>query len=180
MLKRKYGDRSDWKRILQRKYAQSYLNTQEFTGYITLLHAIQVSQPLFFHYEEKKICIVDDGYMWLQHFPMNKNYSVTTMFDHQGNIVQWYIDICLCNGMDAGRPWMDDLFLDIILLPSGEVIEKDADELEEALAYGIIDKKRYDLAWNEAKTIKNLLAKDEFELVTLANQHKDMLTNLLK
>ena len=180
MLKRKYGDRSDWKRILQRKYAQSYLNTQEFTGYITLLHALQVSQPLFFHYEEKNICIVDDGFMWLQHFPTDKNYSVTTMFDHQGKIIQWYIDICLCNGMDAGRPWIDDLFLDIILLPSGEVIEKDAEELEDALRKEIIHQQLYDLAWNEANTLKNLLTKGEFELVTLSNQHKDMLIQLLK
>ena len=180
MLKRKYGDRSDWNRILQRKFAQSYFNTQAFTGYVTLLHAIKVSKPLFFQYGEKSICIVDDGYMWLQHFPADKNHSVTTMFDHQGNTVQWYIDICLCNGMDAGRPWMDDLFLDIILLPSGDVIEKDADELEEALLKKIIHQQLYDLAWNEAETIKNLLTKGKFELVTLSNQHKDMLIHLLK
>lgn len=34
---------------------------------------------------------------------------------------------------NSGRPWMDDLFLDFIVLPSGGIIEKDADELEEAL-----------------------------------------------
>ena len=180
MLKRKYGDRSDWNRILQREFAQSFLNSQEFTGYITLLHAIQVSKPLFFHYGEKNICIVDNGYMWLQHFPADKNHSVTTMFDHQGNIVQWYIDICLCNGIDNNRPWMDDLFLDIILLPSGEVIEKDADELEEALRKGIIPKQHYDLAWNEAKTLKNSITMGKFELLTLSNQHKGALIDFLK
>ena len=179
MLKRKYGDRSDWKRILQRKFAQSYLNTKEFTGYITLLHTIQVSKPLFFKYKEKNICIVDDGYMWLQHFPTDKNHSVTTMFDHQGNIVQWYIDICLCNGIDDGRPWMDDLFLDIIIFPTGEMIVADADELEEALLNGIIDKQLYDLAWNEVKTLKELIRLGEFELIQLSNQHKDALIDFL-
>lgn len=61
------------------------------------------------------------------------------MFDNKGNIVQWYIDICLKNGLDRNIPWLDDLFLDIILLPSEEVIQKDADELEEAYLNGIIE-----------------------------------------
>jgi uncharacterized protein len=37
MMKRKYGDRSGWKRIIERKYAQTYLDTEQFIGYITLL-----------------------------------------------------------------------------------------------------------------------------------------------
>lgn len=50
-------------------------------------------------YDTRDVCIVDDGYLLLQQFPFNKNHSVTTMFDAKGNIVQWYIDICLENGM---------------------------------------------------------------------------------
>ncbi|WP_240620320.1 hypothetical protein [Peribacillus acanthi] len=30
----------------------------------------------------------------------------------------------LFNGIENGIPWWDDLFLDIVLLPTGEVIEK--------------------------------------------------------
>ena len=81
MLKRKYGDRLDWKRILQRRFAQSFFDTQEFKGYITLLHTITVSSPLFKVCGKKDICIVDIGYMWLQQYPSDKNHSVTTMFD---------------------------------------------------------------------------------------------------
>lgn len=179
MLKRKYGDRLDWKRILQRRFAQSFFDTQEFKGYITLLHTITVSSPLFKVYGKKDICIVDNGYMWLQQFPSDKNHSVTTMFDAKGNVVQWYIDICLCNGIDNGRPWMDDLFLDIILLPSGEIIEKDANELEEALSTGVIDQQLYDLAWSEMKTLKSLISAGEFELVKLSSKHKNALTEFL-
>ncbi|WP_313770624.1 DUF402 domain-containing protein [Bacillus sp. S/N-304-OC-R1] len=148
MLKRKYGDRSEWKRILKRKYAQSFLDTKEFKGYITLLRTIKVTEPLTVSYGENEICIVDDGYMWLQQFPLEKKHSVTTMFDVKGNIVQWYIDICMENGLDRNIPWMDDLFLDIVLLPSGEVIQKDADELEGAFINGIIDESLYNLAWD--------------------------------
>ena len=180
MLKRKFGDRSDWKRIIKRKYAQSYLETKEFNGYITLLHTIKVTEPLSVRYGKKKVCIVDDGYMWLQQFPLGKNHSVTTMFDANGDIVQWYIDICLQNGIENNIPWMDDLFLDIVLLPTGEIFEKDADELKDALSKGIIDEPLYELAWNELQKIRRLINTREFNLLELSKSHRDILTHMLK
>ncbi|MGE8002383.1 hypothetical protein [Lysinibacillus sp. NPDC093216] len=70
MLKRKYGDRAEWQRVIERKYSQSYLDTREFKGFITLLKATRVTEPLFVNYREKKLCIVDNGYLWLQQFPL--------------------------------------------------------------------------------------------------------------
>ncbi|MBP3951739.1 DUF402 domain-containing protein [Bacillus suaedae] len=180
MLKRKFGDRSEWKRIIERKYSQSYLDTKEFKGYVTLLNTIKVAEPLSVRYGEQKVCIVNDGYMWLQQFPLDKYHSVTTMFDASGEIVQRYIDICLRNGIENGTPWMDDLFLDVVVLPSGEVIEKDSDELETALTKGIIDISLYDLAWNEMRNIKNLINEDSFDLIKLSNSHKEMLSRILE
>ncbi|NIK12562.1 putative RNA-binding protein associated with RNAse of E/G family [Alkalibacillus almallahensis] len=118
--------------------------------------------------------------MWLQQFPLEKHHAVTTMFNANGEIVQWYIDICLGNGIENEVPFMDDLFLDIILLPSGEIIDKDADELEDALSKGIIDKNLYDLAWNETCAIKSLIRTGEFDLIKLSNSHKDFLFSTLK
>ncbi|WBL17053.1 DUF402 domain-containing protein [Sutcliffiella sp. NC1] len=180
MLKRKFGDLSNWKRVIKRKYSQTYLETKEFKGYITLLNTIKVTEPLSVQYGEKLVCIVDDGYMWLQQFPFNKNHSVTTMFDADGNIVQWYIDICLRNGMKNGIPWMDDLFLDIVVLPSGELIVKDADELEDALSKGIIDKALYDLAWKEVHNLKSLIGTGSFKLINLSKDHREKLLPKLK
>lgn len=102
------------------------------------------------------------------------------MFNANGDKVQWYIDICLCNGIENDIPWMDDLFLDIVLLPSGEIIEKDADELEDALTAGIIDKPLYDLAWNEVKNLKSLISSGNFDLIKLSNRHKELLFDVLK
>jgi uncharacterized protein len=180
MLKRKYGNRSGWSRVLQRKYAQSFLDTREFKGYITLLHIKQVTEPLIVDYGDENICIAEKGYLWLQQFPMDKNHSVTTMFNTNGDVVQWYIDICLCNGIDNNNPWMDNLFIDIVVLPSGELFEKDADELEEALLEGIIEKEHYDLARNEASKLKRLISQGKFELMQLSTPHKELLLNKLK
>lgn len=51
----------------------------------------------------------------------------------------------------------------------------DADELEDALSKRIINKPLYDLAWNEVKTIKNLISTGKFDLIKLSNTHKDIL-----
>ena len=180
MLKRKYGERPDWSRISKKKYAQTYLETDEFKGYITLLHMVQLTEPLFVQYDKKEVCVANEGYSWLQQFPADQHHSVTTMFNEEGNVIQWYIDICLRNGCEDGKPWMDDLYLDIILFPTGEIIIKDTDELEDAYKSGIIHKELYDLAWKEVNRINRMLCTGDFPLVQLASEHKTQLMGLLK
>lgn len=175
-MKRKYGDRSDWKRVLEREYAQLYLETDDFKGYISLLKIAKVKEPLHVKYFDQNVCIVNDGYMWLQQFPSDKHHSVTTMFDEKGQIVQWYIDICYMNGVSEDNvPWMDDLFLDIVILPSGDVIQKDSEELDEALLNGTIDETLYNLARKEAELINSLVKEGSFTLLQLSQEHRDIL-----
>ncbi|UAL47890.1 DUF402 domain-containing protein [Sutcliffiella horikoshii] len=175
MLKRRHGDRSEWKRVLKRQYTQKFLDTDGFKGYVTLLKIHKVTEPLFVYYEEKNVCIVDDGYMWLQHFPNNEHYSLTTMFDANGEVVQWYIDITYENGVENNLPYTDDLFLDIIVLSTGEVLQKDADELEEALTRGTINQSQYQLAWAEANKINQQIENNDFQLMKLAKTHLEIL-----
>lgn len=177
---RKYGNRSDWKRIIKREYAQTYVETKEFSGYITLLNLMEVTEPLWVQYGENRICIVDNNYMWLQHFPVGKNYSLTTMFDANEKIVQWYIDICYEVGIENGVPWMDDLILDVVVLPTGEIIRLDEDELEEALENGSIDQTMYDLAHYEAKRIISLIKKDKINLLEFSKIHIKQLKGRLQ
>lgn len=174
MLKRKYGSRYDWKRIVDKGYAEKYFSTQQFTGYVTLFEMNDVAAPLFKTYMGRAVCIADKGYSWLQHFPDGKHFSVTTVFDSTGQIVQWYIDICRENGYcPINGPWMDDLFLDLIVLPSGEIIEKDIDELEAALNSQIISDDEFALAWAEFDRIKTLVAENRFELLEMSKVHFD-------
>lgn len=174
MLKRRYGNRQGWKRIAE--HAQEFIESGTFTGYVTLLKMLKVTEPLFVQYGEDRLCIVDDGYCWLQHFPEDKKFSVTTMFNAEGDTIQWYIDICRQIGVDSdGVPWNDDLFLDIIVLSSGRIILKDEDELEAALSAGVIDIKEYEFAKSEAKRILTLIKEDSFDLLKLTNMHKDLL-----
>ncbi|MFJ7971125.1 DUF402 domain-containing protein [Psychrobacillus sp. NPDC096389] len=177
---RKYGNRSNWKRIIQREYTQQYIETKDFTGYVTLLILIKVTEPLLVQYGKKRICIVDNNYMWLQHFPVGKNYSVTTMFDANGEIVQWYIDICYEIGMENNIPWMDGLILDIVVLPTGEIIQLDEEELEEAFESGSITQEMYDLAREKATRITKDLKERQFKLLDFSKSHKEMLERHLQ
>lgn len=174
MLKRKYGNRSNWNRVLRSDYQQVFYEVEDFKGYITLLDIKEVSEPLVIKNEGKEVCIVNNGYTWLQHFPLGKKHSVTTMFDAKGDIVQWYIDICYDVGIENNIPWMDDLYLDIVIFPSGKVIVMDAEELDEALSIGVINKSMHDLAWKEARQILHLIQQGKFHLIHLAKMHKEI------
>ncbi|MBT2680120.1 DUF402 domain-containing protein [Bacillus sp. ISL-35] len=173
MLERRYGDRADWKRVSHREFQQEFFEEEDFRGYVTSLEVKKVTEPLFFQYEDKKVCIVNNGFTWMQHFPEGKRHSVTTMFNAQGEVVQWYIDICLRNGVENNRPYWDDLFLDIIILPGGEIFYKDHDELEEAFSTGMINEDLYQIAITEAEQIKKQIEANEFKLFQLTRIHKE-------
>lgn len=175
IIKRKFGDRSDWNRILEKDYSQAYIQSDEFQGYITMLTIKEVTDPLWTVHDSNEICVLDMDYVWLQHFPENEHHSITTVFDENGEIVQWYIDICLKNDIENNTPYMDDLFLDIILLPSGKVIEKDKDEIEKALSSGIISQNHYEMAWKEFNKLCTQIRNQEFVYITLSQVHKKTL-----
>ena len=133
---------------------------------------MNVAEPLYMTYKGRAVCIADKGYSWLQHFPDGKHFSVTTVFDSSDQIVQWYIDICRENGYcHRNGPWMDDWFLDLIVLPTGEIIEKDIDEIEAARNSQTITDDEYERAWSEFNRLKKMLATNNFDLLELTKQH---------
>ncbi|MCX6045303.1 MAG: DUF402 domain-containing protein [Chloroflexi bacterium] len=170
-MKRKFSDRASWPRVLARRFTVEYVDTAEFCGYVSLLCLDQVREPLWARKSSQPVCIADTGYAWLQHFPAHQHHTVTTMFDAQGAIVQWYIDICKQQGLtEAGVPWFDDLYLDIIVLPSGTIEIFDADELDQALEANIITQADHHAAWAEVNRLVALLPHN-FPLLHLSTSH---------
>ncbi|WP_017185124.1 DUF402 domain-containing protein [Alkalibacillus haloalkaliphilus] len=179
MLKRRYADRSEWSRVKDRDYTQSYFDDDYFKGYVTLLKINQVSEPLDVSYGGREICIVDNGYIWLQHFPEGQHFTVTTMFNGKGEVIQWYIDLSLRNGIENAVPYYDDLFLDIVVLPNGQVFLLDEDELQDAFAHGMIDEDLYNLAYREANRLLWMIELDQFKLLNYIELHKEELMKKL-
>jgi predicted RNA-binding protein associated with RNAse of E/G family len=160
LMKRKFADRPNWSRILKKSYKQISIDEENFYGYVSLLNLEEVLEPLIVKYNNTEICIVDDGYFWMQHFPHNGQCMMTTTFDDKGRIVQWYFDIIKKNGITTdGIPYCDDLFLDIVALPNGEIYTLDEEELLLAYEEGKITVDEYEYANSEGlilrETIRN-------------------------
>ena len=98
------------------------------------------------------------------------------MFDRDGNVVQWYLDICQRHGIDAeGIPWFEDLYLDVVASLAGTVRLLDADELEGALRAGIVSPAEYALAWREARRLLAATEQRSFPLLALSALHRALL-----
>ncbi len=148
------------------------LATPEFTGYRTLLLMDVVSAPFWAHESVDRCCIADTGFAWLQHFPDGARHTLTTLFDPQSRVVQWYIDICARHGIDdRGVTWYDDLYLDIVVSPSGRRWLLDADELDAALEGGLVSRAEYDAAHGEARQLMGAIERGAWPLLELSVAH---------
>lgn len=152
------------------------LRDGDFDGHITLFRMNSVREPLYVPNCGQMVCIADTGHTWLHEIPRNGRHVVTAMFDAHGQIVQWYIDICFETGVGEDLvPWFNDLYLDVVVLPSGEFELLDADELQEALDSGVIDRSLFDLAWREAEHVQDMLARGRFDLLARASDYRKRL-----
>ena len=136
----KRADRPGWPRLRAQRFVCQRICDGRLNGYATLLHMVEVAEPLWVTHHDRRICIADAGYSWLQIFPEGTSYTHTTMFDADGQPVQEYIDLVVEHGVDdAGIPWYDDLYLDITWIPEGDgPLLLDQEELEAAHAIGAI------------------------------------------
>lgn len=92
-------------------------------------------------------CLMDNNYSIIEVIPKNENYAMRVYFDENNNILQYYFDVSLKNGVDEETkvPFYDDLFVDITVT-DGKIEVLDEDELDDALNSKIISKADYDLA----------------------------------
>lgn len=164
-MKRKYIDHSKWKKIKKSKSILFNTYQERFNGYASAIFIEKVHEKLVCNFDKKQFCVLDNGYILIQRLPIEKNWSVTTIFDENNNIIDQYFDITKQNGIDIhGQPFYDDLYLDVVVFPSGEIALFDEDELNKALENGDITQMDFDLAYNVANQIINGMGKDVLSL----------------
>jgi uncharacterized protein len=179
-MKRKPADRRNWERITRSRFAQISLDVSEFHGYVTLFCIDDLREPLWRMCSGRLVCLADKGYSWMQHFPKGAHYAITTIFDAQDEIVEWYIDICNRSYLDEqGRIWYEDLYLDLVVSFVGEVELIDSDELDEALSSGKVSSVDYEVAWREASGLMTAIEQDMFPLLWLLPVHKERFVGLI-
>lgn len=107
-------------------------------------------------------CIIDNDYKWLEFYDYSSKIKLTTMYNDKNEIIEWYFDIARKIGNDNGISYEDDLYLDVLVKPSGEIKLLDKDELDEAHAKFEVNDSDYEMALKVARDlIKKLENKKE-------------------
>lgn len=151
----------EWKCITAKKLSGRQVRTDFFTGYIGLMEILQVSEAQKWKFNGNEFVVCDAGLKWLSILPKDDFWCVTAMMNQQNDILVWYIDMIAGQGIDAdGKPYFDDLYLDLIVYPNGEIKVDDMDELEDALRQSDITQAQFDLALHTAEALKNGLLRD--------------------
>lgn len=125
-----------------------------FRGWLACIDVLAVSAPQVWRHAGADVVICGRGSRWLQFLPEDDFYCVTAMLDPAGEALVWYVDMIAGQGVDPdGVPWFDDLYLDLIAWPDGEVTADDRDELDAALRRGEISAAQHMLALETAERL---------------------------
>lgn len=168
--------RSDWHRILERRYTVSPCSFQGMEGVVSLLEIQKVTNPLTVHYESGEVLIADAGYSWLQLAFKEQFFWATVMFDDKGEFMQGYFDITGGNTFeDMENPKFQDMYLDLVLLRDGGIQVLDRDELDEALEQKEITEEQYRKTVEEGEKLHRFLQENKEELVRFCVQWREKL-----
>ena len=177
IMKRKYADYPNWKKVLKKEYKNRYFNNDDFKGNVSLLTAVKVKERLI--NSETNVVTIDDGFKWLEFYPEdNKNIAASVCINNKNEILEWYFDIAKDSSLtDEGVPYIEDLYLDVILTPNGEIKLIDQEELQEALDEKIIVQEEFDLAYKVANNLMNQLQGKLDNIIDFTNKYFDLLNN---
>ncbi len=151
----------EWKCIISKEMSGKRVKTDFFEGYLGLIKILRVSEVQKWKIRGEELVVCDKGIKWLTILPQHEFYCITAMMDEKGQILVWYIDMIARQGEDAdGMPWFDDLYLDLVVYPDGEIFVDDRDELDEALRQKDITQEQYELALRTADELREGLLKD--------------------
>lgn len=149
-------------------------NNSDFVGDVALIKFNKMNKPYMI--ENIHLCMANDNYKWLEFYDYNKKYMLTAMYNKDNEIIEWYFDIARKIGKEKGMPYEDDLYLDVVLTPKGDIKLLDEDELKDAFDRFEVNKSDYEMAYNEAKQLMNRLQNNKHTLKEFTDKYlKEML-----
>jgi len=147
MEKRKYLNQFNHPTIKSISAKMTRTDSIGIAGYAALVRILEITQPYMVGEGNAQICIGDNGYAELRLLPDGENWMMTAIYDSHDRIVEWYFDVTRENAVDEyGEPYADDLYLDAAVMPDGQVLIFDEDELAAALEQGKITQQDFDMA----------------------------------
>jgi len=150
-----------FKVIANKRYTQKKISNKKFNGYVALIILDSVTIPQKWNYNGEEIIFCDSGMKWLRILSKDENFTIMAVMNDRDDIIAWYIDIIDGYGFDEdGIIYVNDLFLDLIVYPDGEIIIDDMDELETALEQKFISIDTYEKALKASKRLQENILYD--------------------
>ena len=144
-----------------------------FKGVVCFVKLQNVPKPKYVKKGSETLCIIDNGYSLIEAYPDSGKFALTMMFDDSGALIEWYFDIAKAVGMENGIPFEDDLYLDLVIMPDGEIIVLDEDELLSARDEGLISQEDVDGAYCTLQELKSKYACCLADLIKLTDYLKE-------
>ena len=157
-LKKRFANR--WKEFnneVEEKIME--VKDKDFNGDVYYIYFKRAIKPYVL---DNGICVLDNNYKYIEFYDYNSKVKLTAMYNEKSEIIEWYFDIARKIGKENGIPYEDDLYLDVLLRPDGEVILLDEDDLMEAYNRKEISQEDYEEAYKIAnELIKKIKGKKE-------------------
>ena len=161
-MKKKYADYPSLDKVYKKVYENKYVDDVDFKGNISMLTAVKS--------ENNKVI---ERLKWIQFYHDNyKNVALTIGFDENDKVRYWYFDVAKNTFLtDKGVPYIEDLYLDVIMTPDGKVVMFDEDELQEALLNNEITKEEYDFAYRVANNLIKMINGKKNEIINFTEKY---------
>ena len=153
-----------WQRVTRSASGWMEVHTGELDGVAGVTHILEVTSPLRVVNLEQSLVVADTGYYWLRFGPARTHWWLTAAFNEKKRLVQYYFDVTRENFIHGVDSSFEDLMLDVVMMPGGQCVLKDQEELEAALVQGHITREEYELACREAEALLTALPDREPEL----------------
>lgn len=167
-LKKRYADRHVGKKNKKAIYKMKSINSEVFIGDVVYYKFEDVTQKITIPNGKT---ILDTGYEWLEFYDYNSKIKLSALYNDNKEIIEWYFDIAKEIGKENGIPYEDDLYLDVVVNPNGEITLLDEDELKIALDRLEITQNDYDMAYTEANKLMNKLKGNKDKLEEFTNKY---------
>lgn len=180
-MKKKYANCSNFKDIEEKRFKKIRLRGNSEIGTICLTTILKVKKqwevPRDNGNTEK---ILDVGYKWVTIYPKKERFAIIAIFDENNEFVEFYFDIAKKVKYKSIVPYIEDLYLDIVMTKDNKVIFLDEDELKKALQTNVIKQEDYEKAKKTADRIVNKFHNQERfdELKVAAIEYLEKLNEL--
>ena len=103
-------------------YYHKRIDKDYFRGYVSLVKIKNIKKPWIVVDNGIRCCVLDENYEWLEIYPDNEKYAITAMFNNNQELIEWYFDMIKERGVENGIPYIDDLYLDLVIKKNGTEI----------------------------------------------------------